>query len=94
MPTDTAMPTDKQSFLQELQSRLGDLIRTSPAADIERNVRALLGQAFQRLELVTREEFDGYTQWLAGLGERVSRLEDAVQALERERGEPAPPSAD
>jgi BMFP domain-containing protein YqiC len=77
------MPTDKQSFLAELQSRLVELVRTSPAADIERNVKALLAQAFQRLELVTRDEFDVTTKLLEQLGERVVALEDAVAALER-----------
>jgi BMFP domain-containing protein YqiC len=93
------MPTDKQSFLLELQSRLGELVRTTPAADIERNMKALLGQAFQRLELVTREEFDAYAELLGALRDRVARLEDTVSAIEQQSsgtgGSPdaAPPPA-
>ena len=79
------MTTDKQSFLQDLQSRLSELVRTSPAGDIERNMKALLAQAFQRLELVTREEFDAYTEMLEALRARVGRLEDTIAALEGER---------
>ncbi len=83
------MTTDKQTLLQDLQSRVAELIRGGPAADVERNVKALLGQTFERLELVTREEFDGYVEMLAALRARVARLEQAVQALERPADAPA-----
>lgn len=83
------MTTDKQTLLQDLQSRLAELMRNSPAADVERNMKALLGQTFERLELVTREEFDGYVEMLAALRGRVARLEQTVQALERSADTPA-----
>jgi BMFP domain-containing protein YqiC len=83
------MTTDKQTLLQDLQSRVAELIRSGPAADVERNLKALLGQTFERLELVTREEFDGYVEMLAALRARVARLEQAVQALERPADAPA-----
>jgi BMFP domain-containing protein YqiC len=79
------MATDKQNFLQDLQARLAELLRTSPAGDVERNLKAVLGQAFQRLELVTREEFDDYAALLGSLRARVAQLEESVAALERER---------
>lgn len=76
------MAPDKQSFLQDLQARLSELVRTSPAGDLERNLKAMLGQAFQRLELVTRDELDDYAAVLAALRGRVVQLEEAVAALE------------
>lgn len=84
------MSTDKQPFLQDLQARLSELVRTSAAADVERNIKALLSQAFQRLELVTRDELDESAELLASLAERVARLEGTVESLERARA----PSAD
>jgi BMFP domain-containing protein YqiC len=80
------MTTDKQNLLQDLQTRLSELMRSSPAADVERNLKALLGQTFERLELVTRDEFDGYVELLGSLRARVARLEQAVEALERSAG--------
>ena len=80
---------DKQPFLQDLQARLGELIRNSPAADIERNLKALLGQTFQRMELVTRDEFDTFAQVLGALRARVESLEATVAKLEAERDPPA-----
>ncbi len=77
------MTTDKQTLLQDLQRRLTELMRSSPAPDIERNLKALLGQTFDRLELVTRDEFDGYVELLGSLRARVAKLEQAIDALER-----------
>lgn len=69
------MSTTPPSLLAELQSRLAELLRNSPAADVERNMKALLAQAFQRADLVTREEFDSQLERLARLQERVEQLE-------------------
>ena len=69
------MSTTPPSLLAELQSRLAELLRNSPAADVERNMKALLALAFQRADLVTREEFDSQLERLARLQERVEQLE-------------------
>jgi BMFP domain-containing protein YqiC len=69
------MSATPPSLLAELQSRLAELLRNSPAADVERNMKALLAQAFQRADLVTREEFDSQLERLARLQERVEQLE-------------------
>lgn len=69
------MSTTPPSLLAELQSRLAELLRNSPAADVERNMKALLAQAFQRADLVTRDEFDSQLERLARLQERVEQLE-------------------
>ena len=47
------MATERQAFLQDVQQRIAELIRSSPAADLERNLKAMLAQTFQRMELVT-----------------------------------------
>lgn len=70
------MNTTPPSLLAELQQRVSDLLRNSPAADIERNLKAMLTQTFQRIELVTRDEFDRET-------ERVLHLQERIEALER-----------
>ena len=49
---------------EEISGRLSALIAASPAADIEKNVRALLSGFFSRLDLVSREEFDVQAQVL------------------------------
>ena len=84
------METDKQSFLNNLQERLTELMRNSPAQDIERNMKALLGQAFSRLELVTRDEFDAQVEMLDALRTRVARLEELLSKLETQADAGAP----
>jgi hypothetical protein len=79
------MATDKQSFLLDLQQRLGEIVRNSPASDIERNLKAVLAQAFQKMELVTREEFDATVELLASMRTRLQALERAVADLEERR---------
>lgn len=81
------MAFDQSNFLSDLQRRLSDLIRQSPAEDIERNVKALLGQTFQRLDLVTREEFDVQTDLLKALQARAVALEEQVRRLEERLGQ-------
>lgn len=89
---------DKPSLLDDLQARLAKVMQDSPAADLQRNLRAVLDQGLQRLDLVSREELDSYAQWAARLRERVAQLEARLDELERQgRGAaasppPAPPS--
>jgi BMFP domain-containing protein YqiC len=78
---------DKPSFLEDLQRRVTALLEQSPAADLQKNLRALLAQQFARMELVTREEFDTQAQVLARTRERLEALEKRLAALEA--GKPA-----
>lgn len=81
---------EKQAFFQDFQQKVMDLIKASPAADIERNIKALMGQTFSKLELVSREEFDIQAALLQSLQARVDALEArlAQQADQRDGGQP------
>jgi hypothetical protein len=72
----------RQDFLDDLQRRLVDLLRATPAAELERNVKALLGQQFQRMELVTREEFDTQREILARTRAKLTALETRLAQIE------------
>lgn len=82
---------DRQPFLHDFQQRLLEMFRASPAADLERNLKALVNQSFNKLELVTREEFDIQIDLMRELAARVEALE--IAAL-RGDGERAPGSGD
>jgi BMFP domain-containing protein YqiC len=66
---------DRQPFLQDVQQRIAELFRSSPAADLERNVKAMLAQTFERMDLVSREEFEIQLETIARLRRRVEALE-------------------
>ena len=71
---------------EELSSRLSALIAASPAADIEKNARALLSGFFARLDLVSREEFDVQVQVLQRTREKMKALEERIARLENPNG--------
>jgi ubiquinone biosynthesis accessory factor UbiK len=76
---------EKSAFLDDLQQRLASLIEGTPAADLQRNLRALLSQQFAQLELVTREEFDAQVRVLARTREKLQDLERRLAELESRR---------
>lgn len=70
-------------WLDAFQKNVSDLIARSPAAEVERNVKAFMTQAFSKLELVTREEFDIQSELLRQAIEKANGLERQIQALEQ-----------
>ena len=73
---------NRTAWFEDLQKNISDLIARSPAADIERNVKGMMGQAFSKLDLVTREEFDIQTELLARTRIKVDALELQVKSME------------
>ena len=73
---------DMNSFFSELQSKINQAIKNSPAKDIEKNVKSMMTQGFSKLDLVTREEFDVQTQVLAKTRSKLEALELRVAELE------------
>lgn len=69
-------------MLDELGSKINRLIQETPAADLEKNVRALLQGAFSKLDLVSREEFDAQSQVLIKAREQLDALEKRIAELE------------
>lgn len=72
-------------IFEELSAKLSEAVNSSPAKDIEKNMRALLAQGFAKLDLVTREEFDIQAQVLARAREQLTELEARVAELEAQR---------
>jgi BMFP domain-containing protein YqiC len=72
-------------ILDEIAAKLSELAANSPARDIEKNVKALLGSAFGKLDLVTREEFEVQREVLAHARQKLLELEARVAELEAER---------
>lgn len=75
-------------LFDDISARISELAASTPARDIEKNVRALCASAFARLDLVTREEFDAKAALLAQAQEKLAALETRVAALEKTAGKP------
>ena len=69
-------------LLGDIAARLAQLAANNPAREFEKNSRALLGTAFAKLDLVTREEFDVQADVLSRARARVAELEARVDELE------------
>lgn len=72
--------------LDDLARRIGRVVESSPAQDIQKNVKALLQSGLQRLDLVTREEFEIQSQVLLRSREKLEALQARVAELEARIG--------
>ena len=68
--------------INEISSKINELIKSSPIADIEKNIYALIQGAFTKLELVSREEFDIQTEVLRKTREQLTKMEARLIELE------------
>ena len=73
-------------LIDDISERINAFLRNTPAADIQKNLKAALTQAFTRMDLMTREEFDIQSQVLARTREKLTQLEARVADLERNNG--------
>jgi hypothetical protein len=74
-------------LIDELSRKLADslppgLVRLKAEADAQ--FRLVLTRAFERLNFVTREEFDAQSAVLLRTREKLERLQQQVEALEKE----------
>ncbi len=75
-------------WFQEMNARMRELLAQSPAKDVEKNMRAMLAGFFDKLDLVTREEFDIQAKVLARTREKLDALEARVAELESKARQP------
>ena len=71
-----------QKLFDEISNKISETIAASPAKDIEKNIKAMMGATFARMDLVTREEFDVQQAVLLRTREKLETLERTVAALE------------
>ena len=76
--------------IDDLLARVGEAIRSSPAQDVERNVKALLSSGLSRLDLVSRADFDVQAQVLARTRAKIEALEARVSELEARQSGASP----
>lgn len=68
--------------LNELSSKIKDIVSSSPLGDVEHNLNALLKSIFTKMELVTREEFEVQSEVLRNTRHKLELLETKLAALE------------
>ncbi len=79
-----------KNVLDEIGSKVSEILASSPARDIEKNMRVMLTGVFSRLDLVTREEFDVQQEVVKRTRIRLAELEEKVLVLEQQIHQPVP----
>lgn len=70
-------------ILDDISAKFSTLLAATPARDIEKNAKAMLGAMLGRLDLVTREEFEIQGELLSRTRDKLQALEARVEALEK-----------
>lgn len=74
-----------KDLLKDLGQRLSEAARASPAQDLEKNLRALLGAFFDRFDVVLREDFEVQRRLLERAQAKLADLEARLAQLEQRR---------
>lgn len=69
-------------LINDLSSKINDIIKNSPLQDVDKNINALIRGVFTKMELVSREEFDVQAEVLIKAREQLANLEEKLSALE------------
>ena len=72
-------------FFDEMNARISEALRNSPAQDVEKNLRAMLAAWFDRMDLVLREDFEVQKKLLERAQAKLSELEARVADLEKKK---------
>lgn len=73
------------SFLDQLSSRINELLPEELPQNIKKNLDALMEASFSKLDLVTREEFDAQKEVLLRTREKVNLLQKELARIEENR---------
>lgn len=78
----------KLPFIDSLSHKLAELLKDSPARDLEANLKAGLSGLLGKLDLVTREEFDVQAEVLQRTKAQLATLETRLTELENRARSP------
>jgi hypothetical protein len=79
-----------QKFLDDIGEKISQAVNQGPFKDMEHSLRALVQSALQKLDIVTREEFDVQQEVLLRTREQLVELEARVAILEKAITAPQP----
>lgn len=71
-----------QQIITDATQQFANLIKNNPLADIENNFKTILQATFDKLDLVSRHEFDIQQKVLADTRAKLAELEEIIKKLE------------
>ena len=73
----------QETWKENVEKTVEQLTKNSPFTDMGQNAKTFFTSALQKLDVVTREEFDVQAAMLARTREKLDALEKQVVALEQ-----------
>lgn len=71
------------SKIEEISNKIKEMTSSSPLADMDKNIHALIKGVLTKMELVTREEFDVQAEVLRNAREQLATLEAKLELLDQ-----------
>ena len=71
----------KQQISQQINQHLGELLKNSPLQDAEKNIKSIVVAILNKLDLVTREEFDTAQKLLRDTRTKLDNIEQQLKEL-------------
>ena len=68
----------KEQITQQINEHLGEILKNSPFIDAEKNIKAIITAVLNKLDLVTREEFDNAQKLLRDTRIKLDQLEQQL----------------
>lgn len=72
---------------EQVNRHLGNILKESPITDINGNIKALIMAVLNKLDLVTREEFDTQQKVLLATRQKLEQLEQKLQQLSEKKSD-------
>ena len=72
-----------QQIIEQITSQTSKLLKNNPLSDFENNFKSILHATFDKLDLVSREEFDIQQKVLSDTRQRLAQLEETIKQLEQ-----------
>lgn len=71
----------KSNILDQVNQHVSQALSNSPFTDVEKNLKAIIVSILNKLDIVTREEFDVQQKVLAATREKLEMLEKQLENL-------------
>lgn len=73
----------KSNILDQVNEQVSKALSNSPFTDVEKNLKSIVVAVLNKLDIVTREEFDIQQKVLAATREKLEKLEQQLNKLKQ-----------
>lgn len=71
----------KQNIKEQITSHLSNILKDNPLEDVSGNIKAIIMSVLNKLDIVTREEFDTQQKVLLATRKKLEDLEEVIKKI-------------